>query len=77
MLATAPLGPWAAPIAAVTAKVNFMALTTPILAYAGLSIAKDLPAFKRLGWRIVVTSLIANAGTFLFAAAIAQFLMGK
>jgi hypothetical protein len=77
MLATAPLGPWAAPIAAVTAKVNFMALTTPILAYAGLSIAKDLPAFRRLGWRIVVTSLTANAGTFLFAAAIAQFLMGK
>ncbi len=77
MLTTAPLGPWAAPIAAVTAKVNFMALTTPILAYAGLSIAKDLPAFRKLGWRIVVTSLTANAGTFLFAAAIAQFLMGK
>ena len=77
MLATVPLGPWAAPIAAVASKVNFMALTTPILAYAGLSIAKDLPAFRRLGWRIVVTSLAANTGTFLFAAAIAQFLMGK
>jgi hypothetical protein len=54
-----------------------MALTTPILAYAGLSIAKDLPAFRRLGWRIIVTSLTANAGTFLCAAAIAQWLMGK
>jgi hypothetical protein len=76
MLGTAPLGPWAEPIAAVTGKVNFMALTTPILAYAGLSIAKDIPAFRRLGWRIVVTSLLANTGTFLFAVIIAQFLMG-
>jgi hypothetical protein len=77
MLATAPLGPWAAPIAAVTGKVNFMALTTPILAYAGLSIAKDIPAFRRLGWRIILTSLLASSGTFLFAAIIAQFLMHK
>jgi hypothetical protein len=77
MLATAPLGPWAAPIAAVTGKVNFMALTTPILAYAGLSLAKDIPAFRRLGWRIILTSLLASSGTFLFAAIIAQFLMHK
>lgn len=77
MLATAPIGPWAAPIAAITGKVNFMALTTPILAYAGLSLAKDIPAFRRLGWRIVVTSLLASTGTFLFAAIIAQFLMHK
>ena len=53
-----------------------MALTTPILAYAGLSIAKDIPAFKRLGWRIVVTSLLANTGTFIFAVLIAHFLTG-
>ena len=77
MLATAPLGPWAAPIAEITGKVNFMALTTPILAYAGLSLAKDIPAFRRLGWRIVVTSLLASTGTFLFAAIIAQFFMHK
>jgi hypothetical protein len=77
MLATAPLGPWAAPIADITGKVNFMALTTPILAYAGLSIAKDIPAFRRLGWRIIVTSLLASSGTFLFAAILAQFLMHK
>lgn len=75
MLATAPIGPWAAPISAITGTVNFMPLTTPILAYAGLSIAKDIPAFRRLGWRIVLTSLLANTGTFIAAAAIAQFLM--
>jgi hypothetical protein len=53
-------------------------LTTPILAFAGLSIAKDVPAFRRLGWRIVVASLSASAGTFIAATVIAQgFLLGK
>ena len=42
---------------------------------AGLSVAKDVPAFRRLGWRIVVVSFMANAGTFLGAALIAQFFM--
>ncbi len=65
--------PHAAQVAAATAKVNFLALSTPILTFAGLSIAKDVPAFRRLGWRIVVVSFAAQAGTFLGSAIIAQF----
>jgi hypothetical protein len=65
--------PMAATVAALTGKINFLALTTPILTFAGLSIAKDVPAFRRLGWRIVVTSLAANAGTFIGATMIAQY----
>ena len=38
-----------------------------------LSILKDLPAFRKLGWKIVVVSLAANAGTFLGATMIAEF----
>jgi len=49
-----------------------LALITPILAYAGLSLAKDLPAFRRLGWPIIVTSFMANAGTFIGATMIAE-----
>lgn len=75
MALTYPGFPYAAEIAALTGKVNFLALATPILAFAGLSIAKDVPAFRRLGWRIVVVSFAANAGTFLGAAIIAQFFM--
>jgi hypothetical protein len=70
---TSPLCPWAAQIGAMTAKINFLALITPMLTFAGLSIAKDIPAFRRLGWRIVVVSFAANAGTFLGATLIAQF----
>jgi hypothetical protein len=65
--------PMAVTVAALTGKINFLALGTPTLAFAGLSIAKDVPAFRRLGWRIVVTSLVANAGTFLGATMIAQY----
>ncbi|HET7886539.1 MAG TPA: DUF3100 domain-containing protein [Bradyrhizobium sp.] len=72
MVATYPGVPYAAEISAWTGKINFLALTTPMLAFAGLSIAKDIPAFRRLGWPIVVTSLMANAGTFLGATLIAQ-----
>jgi hypothetical protein len=44
-----------------------------MLTFAGLSIAKDLPAFRKLGWRIVVVSFVANLGTFIGAAIIAEF----
>ena len=33
------------------------------------------PAFRRLGWRIVVVSFAANAGTFVGATIVAQFFM--
>lgn len=77
MAMTHPAMPFAAEVTAFTSKINFVALATPLLAFAGLSIAKDLPAFRALGWRIVVVSLMANAGTFLGAVLIAQFFMHK
>jgi hypothetical protein len=78
IIVTYPDFPTAATVVMLTGKINFLALTTPILAFAGLSIAKDMPAFRRLGWRIVVTSLSATAGTFIAATVIAQFFfLGK
>jgi hypothetical protein len=50
-------------------------MITPILAFAGLSVAKDLPAFRRLGWRIIVTSFLASAGSFIGASLIAELLI--
>jgi hypothetical protein len=77
MALTFPAFPGSEAIAAMTGKINFLALSTPLLAFAGLSIAKDVPAFRRLGWRIVVVSFAANFGTFLGAAIIAQFFMHR
>ena len=75
MALTYPAMPFSAEVAALTGKINFLALATPILTFAGLSIAKDVPAFRRLGWRIVVVSFLANAGTFFGAVLIAHFLL--
>ena len=65
--------PFSDALIALTAKLNFLAFTTPVLALAGFSVAKDLPVFRQLGWRIVVVSLTATAGTFLGATLIAEF----
>lgn len=72
MFLTSPLCPWAAQVTAATTPISFLALITPMLTFAGLSIAKDLAAFRRLGWRIVLVSFLANFGTFLGAVLIAE-----
>ncbi|MFJ5768677.1 hypothetical protein [Psychrobacillus sp. NPDC093180] len=72
LIATTPIFPGNEWIVAKTAEINFMALATPILAYAGLSLGKDLESFKKLGWRIVVISLVVYTGTFLFATLFAE-----
>lgn len=46
-------------------KVGFVSLCTLILAYAGVSIGKDMDAFKSTGWRIVILSCVIFAGTYL------------
>lgn len=67
------LFPFSDMVIEVTKNLNFLAFTTPVLALAGFSVAKDLPLFRQLGWRIVVVSLTATAGTFLGATVIAEF----
>lgn len=65
--------PWSVEVLALTNKVKFLAVCTPILAYAGLAVGKDLEMFKKISWRIVPVALAVFTGTFLFAAVIAQF----
>jgi hypothetical protein len=72
MFLTSPLCPWAAQISQMTGSINMLAVITPMLTFAGLSVAKDLPAFRRLGWRIVLVSFLANFGTFIGAVMIAE-----
>ena len=59
-------------IVAITDKVSLLAVCTPVLAYAGLAIGKDLALFKSISWKIIPISLAVFSGTFIFAALIAQ-----
>jgi hypothetical protein len=67
-----PWSPIATTVNPLVNKLGILPVVTPVLAYAGLSLAKDLPVLKALGWRIIVVSLLANAGAFLAGAIIAQ-----
>lgn len=74
-IVTYPGFPGAAAINAYIAKVNFLALTTPILAYAGLGIGKELDDFRKAGWKLVILSCVVFVGTFVGSAVIAQFIL--
>ena len=69
---SAPIFPYHQEIVAITEQVSLLAVCTPILAYAGLAIGKDLALFKNISWRIIPVSLAVFSGTFIFAAIIAQ-----
>ncbi|WP_301861237.1 DUF3100 domain-containing protein [uncultured Megasphaera sp.] len=58
-----------------TKNFNFLATTTPILAYGGLSLGKDIPAFKRLSWRIVPVAIMVASGSFLCATLMAEIML--
>src|SRR3546814_4429047 len=60
--------PLAETTTAVVKQVEFMSLTTTVLALAGFSVARKLPMFRRLGWRIVLVSLTATTGAFIGSA---------
>jgi hypothetical protein len=72
---TYPKVPGAAFINAAMAKVSFMSLTTPILAYAGIAIGKDLGVFKTTGWRIIILACVVFIGTFIGSAIIAEVIL--
>lgn len=69
---TVPGFPGSAIVSAYVAKVNFLALTTPILAYAGIYTGKNLDALKKTGWRIVILSIFVMVGTYVGSAVIAN-----
>ena len=56
-------------------EVSFMSLTTPVLAYAGLSLAKDLDVLKESGWKLAVVAIFVFVGTFVGSAIIADAVM--
>ncbi len=55
--------------------VSFVSLCTPILAYAGVSIGKDLEDFAKTGWRLVILAIMVFVGTYIGSAIIAQFIL--
>ena len=64
--------PLADAFATASRSFGLLPLATPILAYAGISLGKDLKTFKEQGLGIIVVTLLAFTGTYLGSAIIAH-----
>ncbi len=69
---SSPYFPYSDLLVQLTNKVSLLVICTPVLAFAGLALGKDLAQFKTISWRIIPVSLAVFTGTFIFAALIAQ-----
>ena len=74
-IVTIPGVPGAEEMTAWVSKINFVALCTPILAYAGLAVGKDIGVLRTQGWRIVLVGLFVFVGTFVGSAVIAELVL--
>ena len=74
-IVTIPGFPGAEQLTAWASKVSFIGLCTPILAYAGIAICKDLDVFAKSSWRIVLVSVVVFIGTYIGSAIIAQVIL--
>lgn len=74
-LLTVPGVPGAAVISPLIAKVNFLALATPILGYAGIYTGKNIDSLKKTGWRMVILAIFVMIGTYLGSAIIANIIL--
>ena len=70
-----PFSPVQDIVLSLTDPVQFLATTTPILAYAGLSIGLQVTSMKQMSWKIVAVAICAFTGTFIGSALVAQAIL--
>lgn len=75
LVTTLPGFPYAAEILGYVKKVNFLALATPIIAFASISLGKDLDDFNKAGWKLVLAALIAMFSVYITSAIIAEVIL--
>lgn len=75
LLLSMPYSPISSAFMAYTNKIDFLATTTPLLAFAGLSVGNSLDKLKSLSWKIVIVSLVVFTTAFFGAAMVAQFIL--
>lgn len=72
ILVSLPFVPGSDLIVEWTSKVSILALATPILAYAGISIGSNWADFRKLGIRSIIVAIMVLFGTFIGSALIAE-----
>ncbi|WP_234247218.1 hypothetical protein [Billgrantia desiderata] len=73
---TLPFFPGSGWIVGQLSHVNFLAVVTPVLAYAGLALTgREFAMFRQTGWKLVIVSLLVFTGTFVASAFIAHLVI--
>lgn len=71
--------PWffaAEPLFKLVSAVDFLSIATVMLTLAGLSLGKDVPLLRNIGWKIIPVGLVAITASFLLSVVIAEFALG-
>ena len=72
LILSMPFMPTAKLFLAYTDKVHFLGTTTPILAFAGISVGNKIEELKKISWKLVIVAMLVFCGTFFGSAIIAQ-----
>lgn len=75
LLLSMPYSPTSEVFLTNTNNINFMAITTPLLAFAGISVGNKIEALKEMSWKIVIISLIVFTTIFFACASIAHIVL--
>ena len=75
LLLSMPYSPVSHIFMSMTNKIDFLATTTPLLAFAGLSVGNSIDKLKSLSWKIVIVSLVVFTSAFFGAAVVAQLIL--
>ncbi|MCC0661380.1 hypothetical protein KGF45_13955 [Clostridioides sp. ZZV14-6154] len=75
LLLSMPYSPTSEVFLTSTNNINFMAITTPLLAFAGISVGNKIEALKEMSWKIVIISLIVFTTIFFACASIAHIVL--
>lgn len=75
-IASSPWSPIGTEIVALVSSIDFLSIACVALTFAGLSLGKDLPLLKTVGWKIVPVGLVAITASFVLATLIAEFALG-
>ncbi|MTH48660.1 hypothetical protein [Intestinirhabdus alba] len=75
LLLSMPYSPVSDVFMNLTNKIDFLSTTTPLLAFAGLSVGNSLDKLKSLSWKIVIISVLVFTSAFFGAAIVAQLIL--
>lgn len=77
IVATLPFVPGSDAVVSLVTPIDFLALTVPCLAYAGLAITKDeISVVKTSGWKLLLVAIFVLFGTYLGSVLIADLMLG-